>query len=298
MTDQLESFVDRDDVTVVYRRWPVDEPRGAVVVAHGASEHSGRYGRFAAALNDAGWTVLAPDHRGHGATAESSGRGQTGPRGMDGVLDDLDEVVRRARDAAGDGPVVLFGHSMGSIIALRYAEVRDGGLAALALSGPLGVMPGVQDALTQLNVAVEAGMADQPMDALGAFNAAFEPARTPFDWLSRDEAEVDKYIADPFCGNNLPLTYGYVAAMFAAIDSGARDVATVPATLHVLLTAGELDPVGGRTVQVRALADLLRSSGVRVTERYYPDARHEILNETNRDEVQADIVRWIEDQGS
>jgi alpha-beta hydrolase superfamily lysophospholipase len=295
MAEHLETFVDTDGVTVAFRRWSVHQPRGAVVVAHGASEHSGRYERFAKALNAAGWTVLAPDHRGHGVTADSSGRGLIGPRALDGVLDDLDEVVRRAHDAAGAGPVVLFGHSMGSIIALRYAEVRAGGLAALVLSGPLGVMPGVQDALTQLNAAIDAGMADQPMDALGAFNAAFEPARTPFDWLSRDEAEVDKYLADPLCGDDLPLTYGYVSAVFAGVADGARDTTNVPAALPVLLTAGELDPVGGCTAQVRALADLLRTAAVTVAEKYYPGARHEILNETNRDVVEADIVSWIEE---
>src|SRR6478672_9436416 len=121
MSEEHSSFIDADGIEVALRRWPVENARGAVVVAHGASEHSGRYGRFAEALNAAGWSVYALDHRGHGRTADSSGRGVTGPRGMDGVLDDLDDVVRSAHDAVGDGPVVLLGHSMGSIIALRYA---------------------------------------------------------------------------------------------------------------------------------------------------------------------------------
>ncbi len=294
----VERFTDSDGIEVALRRWSVDAPRGAVVVAHGASEHSGRYERFAQALNVDRWSVLAPDHRAHGLTAASTGVGRPGPRGMDGTLDDLDEVVQRAHREVGDAPVVLFGHSLGSIIALRYAEARAGALAALVLSGPIGAMPGVPEAIEQLDGAVQAGMGDAPMDALGAYNAPFEPARTPFDWLSRDEAEVDKYVADPMCGSQHPLTYGYMQAAFGTLRDEINEVERVPSTLPVLLTAGERDPVGGFTEHVRALAELLRGAGVTVSEKYYPDARHEILNETNRDEVTADIIRWIDSAAS
>jgi alpha-beta hydrolase superfamily lysophospholipase len=289
-----ESFTDSDGIDVALRRWPVDAARGAVVIAHGASEHSGRYARFAEALNGAGWTALAPDHRAHGLTARSTGVGRLGPRGMDGTLDDLDEVVHRAHGDAGGGPVVLFGHSLGSLIALRYAEAREGDLAALALSGPIGAMPGVPELIEQLDGAVQAGMGDAPMDALGAYNAEFEPARTPFDWLSRDDDEVDRYLADSMCGSQHPLTYAYMRAAFGILRDEINEVERVPATLPVLLTAGERDPVGGSTEYVKALAGMLRDAGVTVTEKYYPDARHEILNETNRDEVTADILRWID----
>jgi alpha-beta hydrolase superfamily lysophospholipase len=203
------------------------------------------------------------------------------------------ELVQRAHGEAGDGPVVLFGHSLGSIIVLRYAEEHDGGLAALVLSGPIGAMPGAAETAMQLDAAVAAGSGAQPMDALGPFNAAFEPARTPFDWLSRDEAEVDRYLADPLCGTDLPLTYEYLAAAFATLRDELEDLARIPAELPVLLAAGERDPVGGATEYVRSLAEALREVGVTVTEKYYPDARHEILNETNRDEITADLIAWF-----
>lgn len=291
--DELRSFTDSDGVEVAYRQWPAAPSRGAVVVVHGASEHSGRYARFATALNAAGWTVLAPDNRGHGATARSTGVGRPGPRGFAGIVDDVDELVRRAHTEVGRGPVVLFGHSLGSIIALRYAEEHGGELAALVLSGPIGMMPGAVETAAQLEGAVAAGMGDQPMDVLGPFNAAFEPARTPFDWLSRDEAEVDKYLADPQCGTDLPLTYEYMASAFATLRDELAELGRLPADLPVLLAAGERDPVGGSTEYVRALADALRAGGVPVTENYYPDARHEILNEINRDEVTADLIGWL-----
>lgn len=288
MSSQPNSFVDADGVTVTYRQWNAADPRGAVVVAHGASEHSGRYDRFARALTAQNWAVFAPDHRGHGRPAPAA---VIGPRGMDGVLDDLDEIVLMAREIG--GPVVLFGHSMGSVIALRYAEARDGRLAALVLSGPLGVLPGADTIAAQLQGVVDAGQGDEPVDALGAFNASFEPARTPYDWLSRDDAEVDTYLADPLCGDDLPLSNGWVLATFGGAHEGGENVASIPKGLPVLIAAGSRDPVSNFTENTRELARRMSAQGITVTEKYYQDARHEILNETNRDEVTADIIEWL-----
>lgn len=283
------SFVDQDGVTVGYRRWaPNGTPRATAVIAHGASEHSGRYTRVAASLTSAAFAVLAVDHRGHGLTSAATGVGLLGPRGLDGVLDDLDHVVGLAT-----GPVLLLGHSMGSVIALRYAETHPGALAALVLSGPIGVMPGVDDAIAELQGAIAGGMADTPLASLGLFNEAFEPARTPYDWLSRDDAEVDAYLADPWCGDNNPLTYGYLAAVLEGVRDGAAEVGRLPASLPVLVIAGGRDPVSAFTAQADSLADAMQASGLTVTETYYPDARHELLNETNRDEVEAALVAWL-----
>jgi alpha-beta hydrolase superfamily lysophospholipase len=290
---EQHTFTDRDGVEVAYRRWLAEDARGAVVVVHGASEHSGRYARFATSLTAAGWTVLAADNRGHGGTADSTGPGRPGPRGFVAVLDDVNDMVLRAYDESNDGPVVVFGHSLGSIVALRYAQAVSA-IEGLVLSGPIGAMPGAAEAAAQLAGALEAGLGDQPMDALGGFNDAFEPSRTPYDWLSRDAAEVDKYLADPLCGDDLPLTYEYMAGAFAMLRDEVEQLDLLPRDLPVLLTAGERDPVGGFTEYVRTLAGMLRRLGVQVTEQYYPDARHEVLNELNRDEVTADIVTWLD----
>jgi alpha-beta hydrolase superfamily lysophospholipase len=179
---------------------------------------------------------------------------------------------------------------------LASAERDGAGLAGLVLSGPIGVAPHLAEAVPQLQAAVAGGMGDQPMDALGAFNAPFEPARTPFDWLTRDEAEVDAYVADPLCGDDFPPTYGYGAGMFELVTRAAspEGVAGLPEGLPVLLLAGQRDPVGGEdAAQVTALADLLRDRGLPVELRMYPDARHEVFNETNRDEVTGDLLGWI-----
>jgi alpha-beta hydrolase superfamily lysophospholipase len=290
------SFVDADGVEVFYRRWsPQGEARAAVVLVHGASEHSGRYDRVARVLTDAGYAVYALDLRGHGRTAAATGPGSIGPRGMDGVLDDLGELVARAQRDVGDRPLVLFGHSLGSLVTQAFVEQRGSGLAGSVLSGTMGRMEGAADMAAGIREAVDAGLAEEPLDLLGAFNAPFEPARTGYDWLSRDPDEVDAYVADPLCGDDLPLTYGFVAAMLATIATvmEPEGIDRSPRQVPVLLLTGEEDPVSSGGTQVRALEQLMRDAGLDVTARYYPGARHEVLNETNRDEVHADLLAWL-----
>jgi alpha-beta hydrolase superfamily lysophospholipase len=290
-----------DGTRVHYRRWlPDGDVRGTVQIVHGASEHSGRYGRLAEALTSRGLAVYAMDLRGHGRTAESSGIGRFGGQGAGAGVDDLVEDVHAVQlliaDDHPDVPPVLLGHSMGSIIALASAE-RDGhDLVGLALSGPIGVAPHLADTVTALEEAVAAGAADHALDALGPFNEAFEPARTRYDWLSRDSAEVDAYVADPLCGDEIPLTVAYAAGVFALAVRAATPeaVAQLPDGLPVLLLSGELDPVGGKdAVQVTALSQLFTERGLPVEQHVYPDARHEVFNETNRDEVLDDVVGFI-----
>jgi alpha-beta hydrolase superfamily lysophospholipase len=288
------SFTDVDDIPIHLRRWePVETSRGAVVIVHGASEHAGRYGRTAEHLANAGYWVLAPDLRGHGRTASATGVGIIGDRRVDGVLDGIDQVVTMAADVAGSGPVVLLGHSMGSLYALRYSELRASKLSGLVLSGPVGVIAGIEDMIAGIAVAIEAGARDELLPALAPFNAAFGPARTPFDWLSRDAAEVDAYLADPMCGDRAPLTYGFVLANLEVARDGILHLDDVGHRCPVLIVAGESDPVSGFGVQARELARRLGQSGASVTERFYPGARHEVLNEINRDEVLADITQWL-----
>jgi alpha-beta hydrolase superfamily lysophospholipase len=296
LTGEL-TFTDADGIEVFYRRWlPTAPPRAAVLVVHGASEHSQRYTRAAGVLTDHGYAVYALDLRGHGRTATSTGPGRIGPRGMAGVLDDLEELARIAGRECGDVPIVLLGHSMGALVAQAFVEERGEILTAYVLSGTVGPMEGADELAAGMRQAIDAGMADEPLDILGGLNAEFEPARTPFDWLSRDPDEVDRYISDPLCGDDLPLTYGFVAEMIA---TGAHvmepaGIARVPKHLRVLLLTGEADPVSDGAAQVRQLEQWLRDAGLDVTAEYYAGARHEVLNETNRAEVHDDLVTWLE----
>ena len=284
-----------DGVEVVYRSWPRRDAKAIVVIAHGASEHSGRYDRFALALNGAGYAVYAVDHRGHGRTAESTGKGRFGKGDGGSVLDDLRDLIAAARAEVPGVPVVLFGHSMGSMFAQAYVTRFGEGLAGYVLSGCPGVMEGAADLGAGLQAAVDGGMGDEPLDLLGGFNSEFEPARTKFDWLSRDVTEVDKYIDDPMCGDDNPLTYGYVSELFKIAHPAVEPeaIASIP-KMPVLMITGEKDPAGNFGAGTRELEKRLRDAGLDVVAHYYADARHELLNETNRDEVTQDVVRWLD----
>lgn len=283
MSAHQSSFISSADGTdVATSAWTdVDgAPRGAVQIAHGLAEHAARYGRFAEALNAAGFLVFATDHRGHGRTGRDR-LGDFGPAGFDGLISDVAEFgAAIARDH--ELPVFLFGHSMGSFAVQSVVLDHGGQYAGVVLSGS-----------TALDV-LAAGMADAPEPAgLEAFNAGFEH-RTGFEWLSRDEAEVDAYVGDPWCGfDTPPETIPMLFAQATRLADPA-ELATIRADLPILIASGSDDPLAGGGDLVQLLGQRYRDAGVSdVTVLVYPGGRHEILNETNRDEVTADIVAWI-----
>ena len=285
------TFVDAFGVEVFSRWWMVDQPIGLVIVSHGASEHCGRYDRFARALNAADFAVVALDHRGHGHTASATGRGIMGPGGGDAVVADLHELRAAAESAIGTAvPVFLFGHSMGSLIALAYLAQHAEGLAGSVLCGFPADIDGAA-ALAPL-LAGMAGARDQPIaDLLGENNKAFEPARTRYDWLSRDADEVDRYVADPMCGDDNPLTYGYLIDLFDVVVPARAKLAAIGHPVFVI--AGDRDPAAEMGAHATRLAEALRADCVAVDLKLYADARHELLNETNREQVTAEIVDWL-----
>jgi alpha-beta hydrolase superfamily lysophospholipase len=243
-----------------------------------------RYDALARAITGRGLVAYGQDHRGHGATARSADElGQLGPDGWTQLVGDIDLLVSRIHDEQPGLPLVLLAHSMGSFAVQQYLLDHSDRVDAVVLTGTT--------ALDQLEPALDL---DKPID-LAMFNAAFEPARTEFDWLSRDEAIVDAYIADPRCG------FGIDTDAAKDMFAGARrvadpgQVAAVRSDLPLYIAAGELDPVNANLALLNVLAGRYRAAGLTdVTVRTYPGARHEILNETNRDQVVADILEWID----
>jgi alpha-beta hydrolase superfamily lysophospholipase len=285
------SFVDVHGVEVRTRWWPVDDPHGVVLLSHGASEHVGRYDRFAEALNAAGYFVAGLDHRGHGRTGPAPGI--MGPGGGAALLDDLHALREQAvQGVGGDAPVFLFAHSMGTLIGLAYLTTRADGLAGAVLCG---VPVDVDDAAAigpLLAGFDDAGMRDEPAaDLFGDPSVASQPAETRFAWLSRDPVEVDRYVADPLCGDGNPLTYGYLIDLFELVAPARDRVAEIPCP--VLVISGEDDPAAAAGANPKALSDALGGAGVDQQLALYPGARHELLNDTNRDEVTADIIDWL-----
>ncbi|MGW0564736.1 alpha/beta fold hydrolase [Streptomyces sp. NPDC003016] len=292
-----------DGAQIAAYTWLPDSgrPRALVQIAHGAAEHALRYDRFARHLVSHGYGVIASDHRGHGATAAATGGyGVAGENGWRAMVDDLKAVGDQARALHPGLPVALLGHSLGSMLARDYAQEYPDGLAGIILSGTFRTLPGAE--LQESIAGLEAEVAERGRTALSSyiptlfssFNDAY-PRRTGFEWLSRDEAEVDAYMADERCGFafSAGLALDWVHAIRKINDP--RNLARVPADLPVHIAVGTEDPCNQRMTLVYELLEDFRYLGTEdLTWKGYEGARHEILNETNRDEVQDDLTAWLD----
>ncbi|WP_175874591.1 alpha/beta hydrolase [Burkholderia sp. BCC0397] len=256
--------------------------RGVVQIAHGMGEHIGRYVGVISALTSAGLTVYGNDHRGHGHTAPSAASlGDFGEGGFDLLVEDMVQLTRIAKEENPGLPFILLGHSMGSFAAQQYVESHSQEIDGLALSGS-----GALDGLAHLVSAAAPGTS--------VLNAAFEPARTSADWLSRDSAVVDAFLGDPLCFAQLqPAAFrSFLAAAPRLAD--AASLGGIRSDLPIYLFSGSEDPVGQQLEGVRLLAARYREAGIRdVTCDFYPGGRHEMLNEINRGEVQSRLLAWI-----
>ncbi len=286
-----------------YRWLPAGSPRGVVQIAHGLAEHAGRYARLAESLTGAGYAVYAHDHRGHGRTADSPEQLGFFAResGWQKCIDDLWQVNHTVAAEQPGVPIILIGHSMGSTMAARFISQQGTTLAGVVLSGasgqptPLALAGRLITRLERLRLGATGRSALVNALTFRDFNRRFAPNRTGFDWLSRDPAEVDKYVADPLCGFNacvqlwIDLLDGWVEAMSPA------SYARIPKDLPVLLISGRRDPVSGGCRQIEPMIAAWRKAGMnRIDNKFYPEARHELFNETNREEVTRDLLNWME----
>ncbi|MCP5266327.1 MAG: alpha/beta hydrolase [Burkholderiaceae bacterium] len=268
---------------------PAMPARAMVLISHGMGEHGRRYRQTAAHLNSNGLHVFAHDHRGHGQRELDAGRaGDLGAGGFEALVDDIALVCSALRARHPALPLVLLGHSMGSFAAQIFVTRHSALIDALVLSGSAALdLRETQRRRTESNPA--------PVRRLESYNAAIPDARTPFDWLSRDPAVVDAYLADPLCGHSLDVASRRTmveAALRAARPDLLRAIAP---SLPVLILSGECDPVNDSLRWHDPLVARYQALGLdEVSARVYPGARHEILNETNRDEVHADLVAWID----
>jgi alpha-beta hydrolase superfamily lysophospholipase len=280
------SYKSADGTQIVAYKWePEDDrgPRAAVQLTHGMGEHAQRYDHVAQALNDDRFVVYAQDHRGHGASADPDAYGNLGEGGWNALVDDIGLLSAKIRADHPDLPLILLGHSMGSFAVQQYLLGSSADVDGVVLTGTA--------AIDLLEPALDL---DQPLD-LTMFNAPFQPARTDYDWLSRDEAIVDAYIADPGCG------FGIDTESARAMFTGARrladpaQVTAMRSDLPVYIAVGEADPVNGGLALLTPLTDRYQAAGLTdLTIRIYPAARHEILNETNRAEVITALNSWLD----
>lgn len=282
---------------------PQGEVRGVVQIVHGIAEHMGRYDHFARYLNDHGYAVCGEDHLGHGKTGEAAGQFGYFARHDGWTLAAAD--VRAFRQLMGQRfpgvPYILLGHSMGSFLTRTYLCRYPGTVDGAILSGtgqenPLLVAGG--KSLASLighlrGFDTVSGLVNDL--ALGAYNKQFKPNRTTADWISRDEQVVDTYLRDPFC-TFIP-TVGLYRDMLGGLQyiSSSRALSQMDPNTPIYIFSGDQDPVGSNGAGVRKVYGYFKDHGTRdLTLKLYPEARHETLNETNRMEVYADVLAWLE----
>jgi len=288
-----------DRVSLLARRWLTDRPAKAVVqIAHGLAEHSARYRRLAQALNGAGYAAYAFDLRGHGPECAPHDLGHFADEdGWRNCVRDLWAFNRLIAAEHPGLPIVFLGHSLGSLIGRQFVATHSEALAGAAFSGSSGKPPPIAN-LGRLIARLERlRLGKRGKSRLifqmwfGDFNKPFRPARTPFDWLSRDPNEVDAYVADPLCG--FPFTTQLAIDVLDALPrvTNRASLAPIRQNLPIYVFSGERDPVGANIGSF--VADLKAAGFTELTTRIYPGARHETLNETNRDEVTRDFIVWL-----
>lgn len=298
------SFLSADGMHQIQcRLWlPQVPPRGVVQIVHGVAEHMGRYEDTARFLAGRGFAVCGEDHLGHGRTAADGKYGYFGPEnGWSLLVQDIAQLRQRMGQRFPGLPYFLLGHSMGSFLTRTYLIQYPGTVTGAVLSGTGQEAPGLV-AMGQALAALLCRLRGPEYVSglvyslsLGNYNRPFRPNRTDSDWLSRDEASVDAFLADPLCG--FRPTVGMFRDMLVGIrfiGSPGNAAKMDPAT-PVLFLSGDRDPVGSMGAGVQRVVKLFRDAGCGdVTVKLYPGARHEILNETNRREVWDDLLRWLE----
>lgn len=287
----------------LYVAAPPAPPRAVVQVNHGLAEHAARYARFAAFLAERGYATYAHDHRGHGYTRAPDappGRFGDGPSSAKVVADVVAVHDRIAADLPGV-PVVAFGHSMGALITMNVVMKHPDRVSGAAIwngnfsTGLPGRLAQAVLAWERFRLGSDVPSRILPKLTFSAWAKQVGDGRTPFDWLSRDHAEVDAYVADPLCGWNASV--GMWRDVFAMIFAGAddRNLSGVDRALPLNLAGGGRDPATSMGKAVTALEARLRAAGfLNLVSTIYADTRHESLNELNRDVIMGGFADWLD----
>jgi alpha-beta hydrolase superfamily lysophospholipase len=280
--------------------WPNPQAKAWVHILHGMSEHAGRYNEFAQQLVKAGYAVIAHNHRGHGASPSMKTGVYAEQDGWQKVAQDIESVRNTLPN---DLPYLIFSHSMGTFISQAYLSLHPKPITGLVLSGS-NIQPSVLVKAGRLAAKFER-LRKGPLNtsavlqflSFGSFNNSFKPNRTAFDWLSRDNKKVDQYINDQLCGFDCSIQL-WLDLFDGLIELyGNKTYQRIQKDLPILLFGGSHDPVGEMGKGVPKLARAYENTGQRnVTYKLYQDARHEMLNETNREEVYQDVITWLDKQ--
>ncbi|MDA1675839.1 alpha/beta hydrolase [Bacillus cereus group sp. TH152-1LC] len=299
-----ESFVTALDGSEIYlRKWlPERNPRGIIQIAHGMTEHAGVYTDFIAALLEAGYGVYAHDHKGHGKTVKrEEDYGHFKPNvGWNEAVSDVifvSETIRKEQTC----PLFLLGHSMGSFLSRRAVQLKGELYDGFLISGT-GGNPGLLGSIGHKVATIEMKLRGEKTKSrmlnflsFGNFNSHFKPNRTKFDWLSSDNNQVDKYIADPLCG--FICTTSFYRELFSGVleVNKLEEFKKTPKNLPIHIFSGDRDPVGDMGKGVKEVYENYKKCEVKdVTLRLYENGRHEMFHEVNKDEVFQDLISWLD----
>ena len=299
------TFKSGEGLEIYVYKWEPEENvniKGVLQIAHGMAERASRYERFAKVLTDNGYIVYINDHKGHGKTAKTiENVGYLAEKdGFQWLVKDMHTLTNIIKKENKDLPVFLLGHSMGSFLTQRYIMLYGNELKGAMLSGSngrQGFMLRLGLLIAKIEIKMKGGRSkSQRLNDMifKKYNNFFRPNRTKFDWLSRDNEEVDKYIKDPFCGS--VFTCGFYYDLFTGLIEieNKKNLKTVPKNLPIYIFSGEKDPVGKNSKGVKRLVETYKALGVKdITVKLYKDGRHEMLIEINKDEVIKDILRWL-----
>jgi alpha-beta hydrolase superfamily lysophospholipase len=267
-------------IETTFYEWPVAEPKGVVQIVHGLGEHAMRYQHVAASLNRAGYSVYADDLRGHGQTgtamikrSEIKRMGNLGKGGMTATANQVYQLTELIHREQPNLPVFLLGHSWGSMLAQKILNRNSESYAGAVLSGSTLMLPGIAPT--------------------SGFNKKWDktPNKSTKEWLSRDESVGRAFMNDPLCFPETAIEVFGIANVAGLVSLPSRNL---PSDLPILLIAGSEDPLGAERGNTMLLNAFRRAGVQDVTMIIYPEARHEVFNELNKDEVLTDLVAWLE----
>ena len=282
---------------------PEGEVCGVIQIAHGMCEFAERYDGFAAFLAEHGYVVCANDHLGHGkSVTDEQQLGFFREKGGDGALiADMRRLHIIMKKRYPEAPYFMLGHSMGSFLARQYMEKYGAELAGVIVLGtgsyPRAVIKFGKSLCRCRGVMKNWHYRSRLIEnmAKGSYNKAFEPVRTPYDWLSRDESIVDRFASEPL--DTFAFTVNGYYSMFTAIEKAQNRklIAGIPKDLPILLASGTMDPVGSFTKGVKTAYEDMKKAGISdVQLRFFEGDRHEILNEVDREEVYQYLLDWLD----
>ena len=295
------TFLNSFNKEIIGYKWKPDpeSQKGVVLLIHGLAEHCGRYDHFSKFLNKNGFAVLGYDHPGHGQTDPDSPGYISSEDGFHYMVQTVGDFLKFATAQFPGVPTIVFAHSMGSFLTQRYFQLYDDLPEAVIYSGSNGKPPAILQGgiwISSLLRKIYGPESKSPFLnklTFGEYNKPFKPARTEMDWLSRDQDQVDRYISDPYCGFNCSTSfYNDLFKGLKALHSH-KPFAGNSAALPILLFSGESDPVSDMGKGIKNLEKLLIGSDAgRIQKKLYPGGRHEMLNETNREQVMEDVLQW------